>query len=80
MRWRAGPRPSSVDKGASDPAIKRDAAAFRGKLAPLIEHARKAGQGQRRWPGRTAASRGRSASIRAWAKDRASWSARARPR
>jgi nucleoid-associated protein Lsr2 len=45
-----------------------NAAAFRRKLAPLIGHARKAGRGQRRRPGRTAASRDRSGSIWAWAK------------
>jgi hypothetical protein len=49
---------------------KKNAAAFRGKLAPFIEHARKAGRGQRRRPGRTSASRERSGGIRAWAIDR----------
>jgi nucleoid-associated protein Lsr2 len=44
---------------------KKHAAAFRRKLAPFLEHARKAGRGQRR---RTAASRDRSGGIRAWAK------------
>ena len=48
---------------------KKNAAAFRSKLAPFIEHARQAGSGQRRRPGRTAASRERSGDIRAWAKD-----------
>ena len=47
----------------------KNAAAFRKKLAPFIDHARKAGRGQRRRPGRTAASRERSGDIRAWAKD-----------
>ena len=47
---------------------KRRATAFRRKLAPFIEHARKASKGQRRRPGRTAASRDRSGAIRAWAK------------
>jgi hypothetical protein len=47
---------------------KKNAAAFRRRLAPLIEHARKAGRGQRRRAGR-AASRERSGDIRAWAKD-----------
>src|SRR5436190_23540754 len=46
----------------------KNAAAFRRKLAPFIDHARKAGRRQRRRPGRTAASRDRSGSIRAWAK------------
>jgi hypothetical protein len=48
---------------------KKNATAFRRKIAPFIEHARKAGRGQRRRPGRTASSRDRSADIRAWAKD-----------
>ena len=48
---------------------KKNAAAFRRKLAPFIDHARKAGRGARRRPGRTASSRERSADIRAWAKD-----------
>jgi Lsr2 len=47
----------------------KNAKAFRRQLAPFIEHARKAGRGQRRRPGRTASSRERSADIRAWAKD-----------
>lgn len=49
---------------------KKNAAAFRRKLAPYIEHARKAGRGPRRRPGRASSSRERSGSIRAWAKDR----------
>jgi Lsr2 len=48
---------------------KKNAAAFRRKLAPFIEHARKAGRGPHRRAGRTAASRERSADIRAWARD-----------
>ena len=47
---------------------KKNAAAFRKQLAPYIEHARKAGRGQRRRSSRTAASRSRSGSVRAWAK------------
>jgi Lsr2 len=47
----------------------KNANAFRRQLAPFIEHARRAGRGQRRRPGRTASSRERSADIRAWAKD-----------
>jgi hypothetical protein len=47
---------------------KKNAKAFRKQLAPFIDHARKAGRGQRRRPGRTSASRDRSGSIRAWAK------------
>jgi Lsr2 len=48
---------------------KKHATAFRRKLAPFIEHARKASRGQRRRVGRSAASRERSGDIRAWAKD-----------
>ena len=47
---------------------KKNARAFRKQLAPFIEHARKAGRGQRRRSGRTAAGRERSGGIRAWAK------------
>jgi len=47
----------------------KNATAFRKKLAPFIEHARKAGRSQSRRPGRAAASRQRSGDIRAWAKD-----------
>ncbi len=47
----------------------KNAAALRRKLALFIEHARKAGRGARRRPGRTASSRERSGEIRAWAKD-----------
>lgn len=47
---------------------KKNAAAFRRKLAPFIDHARRAGRRQRRRPGSTSASRERSGSIRAWAK------------
>jgi hypothetical protein len=46
----------------------KNAAAFRRKLAPFTGHAREAGRGQRRRPARTVASRDRSGSIRAWAK------------
>jgi hypothetical protein len=48
---------------------KKNAAAFRRKIAPFIEHARKAGRGLRRRPGRTASGREHSSDIRAWAKD-----------
>jgi hypothetical protein len=46
-----------------------NAAAFRGQLAPFIEHARKAGRGPRRRPARSASNRERSGDIRAWAKE-----------
>ena len=47
----------------------KNASAFRRQLAPFVEHARKAGRGQARRAGRTAAARQRSGDIRAWAKD-----------
>jgi len=49
----------------------KNARAFRKRLAPYIEHARKAGPAPRRRPGRTGASRQRGGDIRAWAKDQA---------
>jgi hypothetical protein len=48
---------------------KKNARALRRRLAPFIDHARKAGRGPRRRAGRTASSRERSGDIRAWAKD-----------
>jgi hypothetical protein len=45
---------------------KKNARAFRKQLAPFVEHARKAGRGQRR--PRTSSSRQRSGDIRSWAK------------
>ena len=50
---------------------KKNARAFRKKLRPFVEHARKAGPRQRHGPARTASSRQRSADIRAWAKAQA---------
>ena len=47
---------------------KKNARTFRKKLTPFVEHARKAGPGQRRRPARTASSRQRSGDIRTWAK------------
>ena len=46
---------------------KKNAAAFRRKLPPFVEHARRAGRGPRRRAGRSAAGRERGAAIRAWA-------------
>jgi hypothetical protein len=48
---------------------KKNATAFRRQLAPFVEHARKAGRGQRRRFVRTTSSRRRSGDIRAWAKE-----------
>ena len=46
----------------------KNTSAFREKLAPFIEYARRAGRRQTSRPTRTAASRQRSEAIRAWAK------------
>jgi Lsr2 len=46
----------------------KNAKSFRKQLAPYIEHARKAGRGQRRRTVRTSSARERSGDIRAWAK------------
>ena len=56
---------------------KTNASKFRRQLASHLDHARKAGRGQRRRPVRTSSSRERSGDIRAWAKDQASRSASA---
>ena len=48
---------------------KKNARAFRKQLAPFVEHARKAGRGQRRQSGRTQSNRRHSRDIRAWAKE-----------
>ena len=48
---------------------KKNAAAFRKKLAPFLEHARRAGRGARRRAGRSAAGREHGAAIRAWANE-----------
>jgi hypothetical protein len=47
-----------------------NASTLRQQLAPFVDHARKAGRGPRPRAGRTAASRERTANIRAWAKGR----------
>ncbi len=47
----------------------KNARAFREKLAPFIEHARKAGRGPARRTARTSAGRQRSGEVRAWAQD-----------
>ena len=48
---------------------KTNASKFRRQVAPYIDHARKAGRGQRRRPARNPSSRERSGDIRSWAKD-----------
>ena len=47
----------------------KNARAFRRKMAPFLEHARRSGRGQRRQRGRAPSSRRRSSDIRAWAKE-----------
>ena len=47
---------------------KTNASKFRRQIAPYLDHARKAGRGQRRRPTRTPSGRERSGDIRAWAK------------
>jgi hypothetical protein len=47
----------------------KNAVAFRKRLAPFIEHARKAGRAQPHRSARSVASRLRSGDVRAWAKD-----------
>ena len=55
---------------AHNPEVaEKNASKFRRQIAPYIEHARKAGRGQRRRPARTTSGRERSGDIRAWAKD-----------
>src|SRR6266480_7703720 len=68
-----GPAPETVrfGIGGSEYEIdlnKKNARAFRRQLAPFIDHARKAGRGQRR-AARTASGRERGTAIRAWAKE-----------
>jgi Lsr2 len=46
---------------------KKNARAFRRQLAPFIEHARRAGRGQRRRPARPGPGGERAGDIRAWA-------------
>jgi Lsr2 len=48
---------------------KKNASTLGRQIAPYIEHARKAGRGQRRRRARTPSGRERSGDIRAWAKD-----------
>jgi hypothetical protein len=47
---------------------KKNAVAFRRKLAPFVEHARKAGRGQSRRSVRTSSARRHGGGVRAWAK------------
>jgi Lsr2 len=59
--------------GGSDYEIDlstKNASAFRQRIAPYIEHARKAAGGPRRRTSRATAGRERSGDIRSWAKER----------
>lgn len=47
----------------------KNARAFRREMAPFLDHARRAGRGQRRQRGRAPSTRRRSGDIRAWAKE-----------
>ena len=47
---------------------RKNAKTFRKRLAPFVEHARKAGRGQRRRSARSSSTRERSGDLRAWAK------------
>jgi hypothetical protein len=47
---------------------KKNAQRFRARIAPFVEHARKAGRGSRRGPARSSSARERSGDIRSWAK------------
>jgi hypothetical protein len=47
----------------------KNARAFRKKLTPFIEHARKVSRGPGRRTARTSAGRQRNGEVRAWAKD-----------
>jgi hypothetical protein len=62
MQFRLGTTDYEIDLNA------RNAYRFRAQLAPFIDHARKAGRGQRR-PVRPVLARQRSAAVRAWAKE-----------
>jgi hypothetical protein len=62
VRFRVGGTQYEIDLST------KNATAFRRQLAPFIEHARRAGRGPRRQPGRSASTRERSGGIRAWAK------------
>jgi Lsr2 len=48
---------------------KKNAARFRSQLEPYLDHARKAGRGQRRRSARTPSSRQHSGTVRAWARE-----------
>ncbi len=63
VRFALGATEYEIDLNAAN------AGRFRAQLAPFIDHARKAGRGQRARPGRTPAARRDSAEVRAWARE-----------
>jgi nucleoid-associated protein Lsr2 len=63
VRFGLGAAAYEIDLSAAN------AGRLRSQLAPFIDHARKAGRGQRSRPARTTATRQDSAEIRAWAKE-----------
>jgi hypothetical protein len=63
LRFGLGGSEYEIDLSATN------AGRFRQQLAPFIEHARKAGRGQRRRPARPSSAREQGSEIRAWAKD-----------
>lgn len=62
LQFRLGTAEYEIDLNADN------ARRFRSQMAPFVDHARKAGRGQRR-PARPASVRQHSAGIRAWAKE-----------
>lgn len=62
VQFSLGGREYEIDLNA------RNASRFRSQLAPFVDHARPAGAGHSGRPVRSAASRQRSAAIRAWAQ------------
>ena len=63
LRFGLGGTEYEIDLSATN------AGRFRQQLTPFIEHARKAGRGQRSRSARPASARERGSEIRAWAKD-----------
>lgn len=62
LQFRLGTTEYEIDLNA------KNLSRFRSQMTPFIDHARKAGRGQRR-PARSASVRQRSAAIRAWARE-----------
>ena len=62
MQFSLGGREYEIDLNA------KNADRFRAQMKAFVDHARPAGAGHRRRPARSAASRQRSADVRAWAR------------